>query len=133
MNQSQMEEMRLQEGDIIRVESAQGAIMVPVYPNPAMPPNVVGVPLGQGRTHLPEIPMFGGPQGANVISILEPTPVEGSDSLAWASNRVRVSPTGQSMRISKFEGDSESREIGNQIDPNPGEELIKTVTPNGGK
>jgi hypothetical protein len=37
------------------------------------------------------------------------------------------------MRIPKFEGDSISREIGNQIDPNPGEEIIRTVTPNGGE
>jgi anaerobic selenocysteine-containing dehydrogenase len=132
MNERQMREMRLREGDIVQVESSQGTIMVPVYPNPAMPPNVVGVPLGQGRTHLPEIPMYGpGPQGANVISILEPSQVEGASALAWASNRVGISPTGQSMRIPKFEGDFPSREIGNQIDPNPGEELIKTVTPDG--
>jgi menaquinone reductase, molybdopterin-binding-like subunit len=134
MNERQMEEMQLREGDIVQAESSQGAIMIPVYPNPAMPPNVVGIPLGQGRGHLPEIPMFGGgAQGANVISILEPVPVKGSNSLAWASNRVRISPTGQSMRIPKFEGDSVSREIGNQIDPNPGEEIIRTVTPNGGE
>jgi hypothetical protein len=131
MNERQLDEMRLREGDIVQVESSQGMITVPVYPNPAMPPNVVAVPLGQGRIHGPTIPMYGDGQGANVISILEPVQVEGTGALAWASNRARISPTGQSLRIPKFEGDFTSREIGNQLDTNPGEEIIKTVTPNG--
>lgn len=131
MNERQMEEMGLREGDIVQVESSQGAITAPVYPNPAMQPGVVGVPLGQGRTHGPAIPMYGEAQGANVISILEPTQVESAGALAWASNRARISSTGQSIRIPKFEGDFTSREIGNQINTDPGEELIKTVTPNG--
>jgi menaquinone reductase, molybdopterin-binding-like subunit len=133
MNERQMREMGLREGDAVQVESSQGVITVPVYPNPAMPPNVVGVPLGQGRQHSPTIPMYGDSQGANVISILGPSQVEGTGALAWASNRARISSTGQSIRIPKFEGDFTSREIGNQIDPNPGEEIIKTVTPDGGE
>jgi anaerobic selenocysteine-containing dehydrogenase len=64
MNQRQMEEMGLREGDLVEVESAQGAIEVPVYPNPAMPPGMVAVPLGQGRLLAPPSPVPAGSAGA---------------------------------------------------------------------
>ena len=68
---------------------------------------------------------------SNVLSILEGSMVDGTGALAWAGNRVKVSATGESIRISKFEGEFTSREIGNQIDNNPGEEVIKTTSPEG--
>ena len=64
-----------------------------------------------------------------MLSILAASQVEGTGALAWASNRVQVSATGESMRLVKFEGEFTSREIGNQIDNNPAEEIIKTTSP----
>ncbi|HZA24288.1 MAG TPA: hypothetical protein VFA32_17070, partial [Dehalococcoidia bacterium] len=68
-------------------------------------------------------------ESSNILSILAPSPVENTGALAWASNRVNITPTGESIRISKFEGEFTSREIGNQIDNNPGEEVIRTTSP----
>jgi molybdopterin-containing oxidoreductase family iron-sulfur binding subunit len=133
MNQRRMEEMGLREGDIVQVEAFDGKrITAPVYPNPAMRPDVVAVPLGQGRRHGPEYATAGDERNSsNVLSILAPRQVEGTGALAWAANRVQVSGTGESMRMAKFEGEFTSREIGNQIDNNPSEEIIKTTTPGG--
>lgn len=132
MNQRRMEEMGLREGDIVQVRSSQGSITAPVYPNPAMRPDVVGVPLGQGRRNGPEYATAGDErESSNVLGILAPSQVEGSAALAWASNRVQVTGTGESIRVVKFEGEFTSREIGNQIDNNPGEEVIKTTSPGG--
>ena len=132
MNQRRMENLGLREGDIVEIRSAVGLIKAPVYPNPAMPTDVVGVPLGQGRRNGPEFAIVGDDrESSNVLDILASTQVEGTGSLAWASNRVSITGTGQSIRVSKFEGDFASREIGNQIDNNPGEEVIKTTSANG--
>ena len=130
MNQHRMEEMGLREGDVVQVQASQGSITAPVYPNPAMRPDVVGIPLGQGRRNGPEYATAGDErESSNVLSILAASQVEGTGALAWASNRVQVSATGESMRLVKFEGEFTSREIGNQIDNNPAEEIIKTTSP----
>ena len=130
LNAGRMRQMGLREGDVVRVSSSVGSITAPVYPNPGMPPDVVGVPLGQGRTQGNETFRTGDARdSSNVLGILSPHQVDNTGALAWAANRVQVSATGQSVRVSKFEGSFTNREVGNQIDNNPGEEVIKTTTP----
>jgi hypothetical protein len=97
-----------------------------VYPTPAVPPGTVSVPMGQGRhsgseyaTDRPAI------ESSNIMDILEPNQVEGTGALAWASTRVRVSKTGDSIRVSKFEGIVRAVEVGIF----PGERIIRTITP----
>jgi anaerobic selenocysteine-containing dehydrogenase len=133
MNHRRMKQEGLREGDVVRIETAAGrSIQALVYPNPALPPDVVAVPLGQGRRNGPGYATGRDErESSNVMSVLEANRVEGTGALAWAGNRVRVSATGDGMRISKFEGDFAAREIGNQILNNPGEEVIRTVTPDG--
>jgi anaerobic selenocysteine-containing dehydrogenase len=129
VNDRKVKELGLREGDVVRVESAAGAITVPVYPNPALPPNVIGIPLGQGRRAGGQYAAGRGPrESANVLELLEDRRVEGSGALAWASARVRLVPTGESIRISKFEGSSPAREIA----LSHAEQLIKTMTETGG-
>ena len=95
-----------------------------------MPPDIVGGPLGQGHKHGPDYATVGDDRdSSNVIDILSAVRVDGTRSMAWASNRVQVQNTGDSVRVTKLEGEYESREIGNIIDNNPGEEIIKTTTP----
>jgi molybdopterin-containing oxidoreductase family iron-sulfur binding subunit len=130
LNAGRMTQMGLREGDVVRVSSSVGSITAPVYPNPGMPPEVVGVPLGQGQTQGNETFRTGDARdSSNVLGILSPHQVDNTGALAWAANRVQVSATGQSVRVSKFEGSFTNREVGNQIDNNPGEEVIKTTTP----
>ncbi|MSQ05583.1 MAG: 4Fe-4S ferredoxin [Dehalococcoidia bacterium] len=128
VNDRKVKELKWREGDVIKVESAAGFILAPVYPNPALPPNVVAIPLGQGRRSGGEYAAGrAAPESANVMDLLEDRRVAVSGALAWAGARVRLTPTGESIRISKFEGSSPAREIG----LTPSEDIFKTVESNG--
>ena len=132
MNPSRMAGLGFREGDLVQVAAPEGSITAPVYPNPGMPPDVIGVPMGQGHEQGSDYAVAGRDgDSANVISVLSTRQVDGAGSLAWAANRVRVTAAGRSIRIAKFEGSFTNREVGNQIDNNPGEEVIKTTTPGG--
>jgi molybdopterin-containing oxidoreductase family iron-sulfur binding subunit len=118
--------LKLKEGDIVSVESSRSSIRALVYPTPAVPPGTVSVPLGQGRrngseyaTDRPE------EESSNVMDILESNPVEGTGALAWANTRVTVTPTGDRVKVAKFEGIVRAVEVGNT----PGERIIHTITP----
>ena len=116
----------IREGDIIRIESSQGSIRAVAYPNPATPPEVVGVPFGGGRIHgSPWATDRPSTESSNVADILEPTRVAGPQTLAWSGTRVRISRTGESINISKLEGDYRAVEVGLSA----AEEIIKTVAP----
>ena len=99
--------------------------MALVYPTPAVPPKVVCVPLGQGRRNGPDAASGRpGNESANVMSILEPSLVDGTGSLAWANTRVTITPTGNSVKVSKFEGIVRAVEVG----VTSGERIIRTIS-----
>ena len=116
----------IREGDIVRVESSQGSIRAVAYPTPAAPPGVVSIPFGGGRRYgSPYASDRPATESSNVAEILEPTRVAGPETLAWAGTRVLISPTGESVNVSKFEGSTRAVEIA----LSPAEEIIKTVGP----
>ena len=116
----------IREGDVVRLESSQGSIRAVAYLNPATPPGVVGVPFGGGRRHgSPWATDRPATESSNVAEILEPTRVAGPLSLAWAGTRVRISGTGESVNISKLEGNARAVEVGLSA----AEEIIKTIAP----
>ena len=126
MNDIAADALGVREGDIVRIESSQGSIRAVVYPTPAVPPEVVAIPIGGGRTHGSDYATGRpGTESSNVIEILEPNKVAGTSSLAWAGNRVRVTNTGASVSISKLEGNVRAVEIGTSA----AEEIIKTIHP----
>ena len=103
INSRLAEDMGLKEGDVVNVISDRSSIEAVVYPHPAMPPWVVGIPVGQGHTPgLQYATRDGKQRGGNPISILDFR--EDMDNLPWAATRVVVQPTGRSIRVSKFEG-----------------------------
>ena len=54
--------------------------------------------------------------------------VDGSGGLAWSSTRCSITPTGDSMAVSKLEGDYTSREVGEH----PAEQVYKSISAEGG-
>ena len=68
--------------------------------NPATPPGVLGIPIGQGHR---DGGRYSAGRGANVLSILDPAYDEGTGALAWASTKVDITPTGEWIRVPKFE------------------------------
>ena len=126
LNDITAERRGIREGDVVRIESARGSIRGVAYLNPATPPEVVGVPFGGGRRHgSPYATDRPASESSNITDILEPTRVAGPESLAWAGTRVRISPTGESVNVSKLEGNVRSVEVGLSA----AEEIIKTVAP----
>ena len=105
MNPRKAKDMGLKEGDVVTVESSEGTIEAIVYPHPAVPPNVVSIPIGQGHTPgLEYSTREGEKRGDNVISILATEKVAETGALAWAASRVHVQPTGRKVKVSKLEG-----------------------------
>jgi len=124
INDHDAQGMGLREGDLVQVGSSRGSILALVYPTPAVPPKVVCVPLGQGRRSGPDAASGRpGKESANVMSILEPSLVDGTGSLAWANTRVTITPTGNSVKVSKFEGIVRAVEVG----VTTGERIIRTI------
>jgi anaerobic selenocysteine-containing dehydrogenase len=132
MNDATARRFGIRQGDVVRVESSRGSIRAVAFLTPATPPEVVGIPFGGGRrhgsdwaTHLSWGDGRPGPESSNVNDILEPTRVAGPGSLAWAGTRVRISPTGESVMLSKMEGTTRAVEVGLSA----AEEIIKTIQP----
>ncbi len=124
LNIHKAEQMGLREGDVVRVQTDSGTITGLLYPNPALPPNVVAVPLGQGRRSGSDYATGGDPrESSNAIDLLSAGHLTENGSLAWAGHMARVTPTGESLKISKFEGIFPAREVG----LTPGEEIVKVT------
>lgn len=124
LNVGTAESMGLREGDVVSVATDSGSITGLLYPNPALPPNVVAVPLGQGRRTGSDYATGGDPrESSNAIDLLSAAHTTENGALAWAGHRARVAGTGESLRISKFEGIFPAREIG----LTSGEEIIKVT------
>ncbi|GIT69655.1 MAG: hypothetical protein Ct9H300mP27_07590 [Chloroflexota bacterium] len=49
MNTNRANELGLREGDVVKIETNGRSVQALLYPNPALPPNVVSVPIGQGH------------------------------------------------------------------------------------
>ena len=106
MNPKDAKRMGLKEGDMASVRSATGdTAEVLVYPHPAVPPGLVGMPVGQGHAPGVEYASRKGEQrGVNPIAMLALEVVQGTGALAWAATKVLIEPTGRSTKVPKFEG-----------------------------
>ena len=128
INEKQARDMGLREGDVVNVSTSSGTIQALAYLNPGMPPGIAAVPMGGGRTAGSEFATGrDSRESSNVVSILA---VDGNDAggVTWSSNRCTITPTGDSMAVSKLEGGYTSREIGEH----PAEQVFKTVSGEGG-
>lgn len=110
LNPATAEGLGLREGDLVEVRSPQGAITVPVFVFPAIRPDVVAVPIGQGHS---EYGRYAKNRGVNVLEILAPLVEPTTGSLASSATRVRLVRTGRTARIVKTGG--ASRELGRGI------------------
>ena len=93
INLSKATEMGIKEGDILKITAVDSkhSIEGVAYPNPATPPNVVGIPMGQGRT---EGTRYSKNRGANILSILSTMKDAKTGALAWGSTKILNSATG---------------------------------------
>ena len=125
INYDQGRRMGLREGDVVTITTSAGSIQALVYLNPGSPPGIAAVPMGGGREIGSEYATGrDSRESSNVMSILAVAEVDGSGSLAWSGNRCTITPTGDSMAVSKLEGGYTSREVG----AHPAEQVFKSVS-----
>ena len=100
INHNVAEEMGIKEGDVLRLSSDAGEILALAYPHPGVAPGSVCVPMGQGHAANGR---YAEGRGSNVMDALAPSMDADTGALAWAATRVRVSKTGDWVRLPKFE------------------------------
>ena len=103
-------QLGLKEGDLVDIESPQGRVRAPVYIYPAIMPDVVAMPIGQGHD---EYGRYAKNRGANPIEILSPQMEQHTGSLASSATRVKIVATGRRVELVKTGGTS--RELGREI------------------
>jgi len=94
-------ELGVGEGDLVAIETTAGRIELPVYVSPAAPPDVLGIPLGQGHAGYGR---WATGRGANPLDLLAPLVDEATGALAYAATRARLLPLGRRARLPKLEG-----------------------------
>ncbi len=115
MNPQLAQRLGLREGDIVRVESTQDHVEVPVYIHPAASPEVLAMPLGQGHTSGGR---WSSGRGINPMRLVSPIADAITGDLAHAATRVRLTVTGRHVALPKLEGDVPAYQL-------PGREVLK--------
>ena len=110
MNPVTATQLGLNEGDLVDIESPHGQIRAPVYVYPAIMPDVIAMPIGQGHD---EYGRYAKNRGANPIEILSPQMEPHTGSLASSATRVKIVATGQRVELLKTSGTS--RDLGREI------------------
>ena len=105
INFDKAKELGISEGQWISIRTTSGEITVQAYPHPGISPNVIAIPIGQGRSE-----GVGGryaeDRGANILSILVDKKESETGALAWAATRATVRKAGGKKEFPKFEGDA---------------------------
>jgi anaerobic selenocysteine-containing dehydrogenase len=94
------QELGIKDGDIVQVTSPAGELEAPAYLYPAIRPDTVAVPFGQGHT---DYGRYARERGSNPLRLVGRQTDASGKSLAWGSIRVRLRPTGEKAALALFE------------------------------
>lgn len=100
LNPVTAQNLGVQDGDVVKVSSPHGELEVPVYTYPAIRPDTVAIPLGQGHS---DYGQYARNRGGNPMRLVGMPSDQAGNDLAWASLRVRITPTGKKMAVARFE------------------------------
>lgn len=106
----------VQEGDVVEIASAHGAIKVKVYVFKGVHPDAIAVPLGQGHE---DYGRYAKGLGVNPLKILSPAVDAKTGELALYSTRVKATRTGVHEELVKEGRDNISQR---------GRKLVATIT-----
>jgi hypothetical protein len=99
INPETAHELGLDNDDVIEIVSEAGSVEAPVYLYPAIRPDVIAMPFGQGHKAYGQ---FAAGRGANPADVLGVHFNEAGD-LAFASMKVEVKKTGKKQQLSRLE------------------------------
>ncbi|MEN8161857.1 MAG: molybdopterin-dependent oxidoreductase, partial [Myxococcota bacterium] len=116
------DQLGVEMGDVLRIESSAGAIEVAALPRGGIRDDVIAVPTGQGHVvgHFASKAGQGLPgvaRGANVADLLPGDGVDENGGRAWLTERARVSATGRHRRLpmAQFSDNKRERQLGEAI------------------
>jgi formylmethanofuran dehydrogenase subunit D len=99
MNPATAHELGLENDDVVKLVSAAGVVEASVYLYPAIRPDTIGIPFGQGHTAYGR---YASGRGVNPADLFSPIFNEAGD-LAFAGVKVRVEKTGRKQVLSRLE------------------------------
>ena len=99
MNPVTAEELGIENDDVVKIVSEAGELEVPVYVYPAIRPDTIAMPFGQGHTAYGR---YAANRGVNPSDLLGPNFNEAGD-LAFAGMKVKVEKTGTKKPLSRLE------------------------------
>ncbi len=92
-------ELGIQDDDIVKISSEAGEIEASVYLYPAIRPDTIAIPFGQGHTALGR---YAEGRGCNPAQLL-PVVFNPANDLAYADTLVTVTPTGKTHQLARLE------------------------------
>jgi anaerobic selenocysteine-containing dehydrogenase len=100
INPKTAEELGIDDDDVVRIMSGAGTIEASVYKYPAIRPDTIAMPFGQGHTAYGS---YAQGRGVNPADILGANFNEAGD-LAFMGMKVKVEKTGKKRQLSRMEG-----------------------------
>jgi len=92
LNPKTAERLGIHLGDVVEVTSSAGTLRAPAFLNPALSPDIIAMPVGQGHTNYTR---YATGRGSNPIELLAPVLHEATGTVAWAATRVKVARAGE--------------------------------------
>jgi anaerobic selenocysteine-containing dehydrogenase len=100
INPATAEKLGIEDGDVVKITSAFGEVEASVYKYPAIRPDTIAMPFGQGHTAYGR---FAQGRGAHPADLFGTSTNEAGD-LAFAGLKVSVKKTGKKRPLSRLEG-----------------------------
>ncbi len=90
----------IRQGDVLKVASPFGTLEAPAYLYPAIRPDTIAIPLGQGHT---DYGRYARARGSNAIHLLGVQKEIDGGEWIWRMPRVQITPTGRRKALATFE------------------------------
>jgi anaerobic selenocysteine-containing dehydrogenase len=100
INPKTAEELGIEDDDVVEITSSNGSsVKASVYKYPAIRPDTIAIPFGQGHTAYGR---YAKGRGINPIDLLSPK-FNNAGDLAFASIKVKIKKTGEKKQLARFE------------------------------
>ena len=103
VNEQTAQRLGIDSGDILRIESPDGALELPAYVYMGIQPETVAIAFGQGHTAYGR---YAANVGSNAGDLLSASFDPASGGFRWASTKVKVTQTGKFTQVVTVEGSS---------------------------
>jgi anaerobic selenocysteine-containing dehydrogenase len=100
MHPTTAQKLGVRDGDIVKVTSPNGEIEAQVYTYPAIRPDTVAIPLGQGHT---DYGRYARGNGSNPMQLVGAQADASGSGLVWSTLRAKITPTGRHTDLAIFE------------------------------